>query len=301
MDKTAKRVDVRYYSIGGVTICLRSGLPFKDSTFQAKFEKFRVAGPAKRDNITVEHHFGIPVAGRIPAGIEVYNKLPWVIVKSRKKLIYKCVSRCGQKERVHNLVLSDISHSRFDIYHADKNAYLKGGLHSLTMLPSDQILFAGVLSGRRAAYLHACGVVFSGKGLLFAGHSGAGKTTLAKMCDRRGGLVLCDDRIVARGHGGRFRIYGTWSNGEFSKVSGENAPLKGIFFLRKAGIDRISRIEDKKEIFRQLGACLIKPLQTVGWWEKMLVLLEQISRSVPAYTLDFNKAGRVVELLRKLR
>ncbi|MFA5319589.1 MAG: hypothetical protein WBE75_00565 [Candidatus Omnitrophota bacterium] len=299
--KAAKSGNAKYYRLAGIDICLLSDLPFSERTFHPKFREFESVKPARGEMVLIKHHFSLPLLDPGSLGTEVYNAPPWVVYRSKDRLVYKCVSREGTKERIHNLVLSDICRSRFDIYHADKNAYLRGGAYSLTLLPSDQILLAGVLSSRRACYIHACGIIYANEGLLFAGHSGAGKTTLARMFSKHGGQVLCDDRIVVRRLGGKFRIYGTWNNGELQRVSRRDAILKGIFFLRKAGVNRIIRIENKKETFKRLSACLIKSLQTVSWWENTLPLLEQITRTVPAYVLEFDKKGKVVELFESSR
>jgi hypothetical protein len=71
--------------------------------------------------------------------------------------------------------------------------------------------------GARVDYLqgfwaHAAGFVMDSKGLLFVGHSDAGKSTMMKML-RSQGEMLCDDRIIVRRWQDGFRIHGTWSHG----------------------------------------------------------------------------------------
>ena len=46
--------------------------------------------------------------------------------------------------------------------------------------------------------LHAAGVVYEGRGMLFLGPSGAGKTSLAYSLGSRGGGILSEDQIVVR-------------------------------------------------------------------------------------------------------
>ena len=66
--------------------------------------------------------------------------------------------------------------------------------------PLDELLLQGLLARGRGAEIHACGIADgSGRGLLFVGQSGAGKTTMARLWEgERGITVLSDDRIILR-------------------------------------------------------------------------------------------------------
>jgi hypothetical protein len=142
-------------------------------------------------------------------------------------------------------------------------------------------------------------VVFQGEGLLFVGHSEAGKSTIVRMLKDKA-EVLCDDRMIVRRRPDGYKIYGTWSHGDVPDVSAASAPLKAILFLDKAAENQLIHIRNKGEIIRKLLGCLIKPLTTNEWWEKMLTLVERLARDVPCYTLKFNQSGKVTRLLDQL-
>ena len=138
-----------------------------------------------------------------------------------------------------------------------------------------------------------------GQGLLFVGHSDAGKSTMVTMLKDRA-EILCDDRNIVRRRGkGNYTIHGTWSHGDVPDVSPNSSSLRSIMFLEQAPENRIVPLTDKKEIMRRLLACLIKPFVTADWWEKMLTLVEKISHELPCYILRFDKSGGVVEVLEK--
>ena len=67
--------------------------------------------------------------------------------------------------------------------------------------------------------------------------------------------------------------------------------------LEKATENHLVPLDDRKEIVKKLLACLVRPLVTADWWEKMLTLVEKIAREVPCYILRFDKSGNVVDLL----
>ena len=169
----------------------------------------------------------------------------------------------------------------------------------MTMFPSDQILLARILADREGFYLHSCGVNFEGKGLLFVGHSEAGKSTMATMLKGKAG-ILCDDRIIIRKRAEGFRIYGTWSHGDVPDVSANSAPLTAIMFLEKAEENKIIPITDKKEAAKRILTCLIRPFVTVDWWDKTLLVVDKVVKAVPCYILKFDKSPEVVNILRKL-
>ena len=172
-------------------------------------------------------------------------------------------------------------------------------MHSLTLFPSDQILIVRILADRDGFYLHSCGVNFEGKGLLFVGHSEAGKSTMATMLKGKA-EILCDDRIIIRKQSKGFKIYGTWSHGDVPDVSANSAPLKAIMFLEKAHKNRLIPMIDKKEVTKKILACLIKPFVTTDWWEKTLLVVDKVVETVPCYILKFDKSGAVVEVLKQL-
>ena len=169
-------------------------------------------------------------------------------------------------------------------------------MHSLTLFATDQILLAQVLADREGCYIHSSGVIFNDKGFLFVGHSDAGKTTMATMLKDKA-EILCDDRMIVRRWKEGFRIHGTWSHGDLPEVSANSAPLKAFLFLEKADENRLIRIDNKKDAITKLLECMIRPLVTKEWWEKMLTLAEKMANEVPCYTLKFDKSGRVVDVL----
>jgi len=142
-------------------------------------------------------------------------------------------------------------------------------------------------------------VVLNGKGILLVGHSDAGKTTAARIL-REQGKVLCDDRIIVRRWPEGFRIHGTWSHGDLADVSADNAPLAAILFLEKADQSRLAPLGRGIETAGLLAQYVVKSLVTADWWEKILDLIENAAREVPAYRLEFEPSRRMVDAILKI-
>jgi hypothetical protein len=197
------------------------------------------------------------------------------------------------------MVVFNAEHTGGRVYSPGKSLFLRGNSHSLSFMPTDQIFLARVLADRNGGFIHAGGVEMDGKGFLFVGHSGAGKTTMVEMLKDRA-CILCDDRIIVRRWEDGYRIHGTWSHGDSPLVSSRSAPLRAILFLEKARQNRLTRLHNRREIMGKLLATLIKPLVSADWWDKMLGLTGQIACEVPCYGLEFDKSGRVGDLLDRL-
>lgn len=288
----------RYFRIADVTIQVEADLPITDRTFDARFDSFLVDGPGA-DTVVLRHHFSLPEVKGADLGREVYRKPPWAIYRRDGSWIYLGISPTPGDPGLHRVAVFNDDHSRGRIYNPNEEWFRRGGLHALTLFPSDQILLARLLPDRDACFLHAAGMAVNGQGLLFVGHSGAGKSTMVTML-RENGEILCDDRVIVRRWPEGFRLHGSWSHGDVPQVSAADAPLRAILFLEKAGTNRLERMEDRKEIVRRLPFFLIKPLVTADWWEKTLGLVEKMSREVPVYRLRFDRSGGVKDVLKPL-
>ncbi len=284
----------RYYSIAGLTLNLESDSAITDETFNTKFKKFQVDLPTA-DIITIRHIFSMCTPLIDDSWHLVYKKEPWAIYQKDNCWIYLGISGDEKRPDFWTAGIFDESHSRGIIYHRDNTSFLNGNNQSLTLFPTDQILLARVLADRQACYVHAAGMILHGQGILFVGHSEAGKSTTVSMLKDEG-EILCDDRIIVRHWPYGFKIHGTWSHGDIPDVSNSSAPLRAIFFLEQSQENSIEPL-DKKAVIRMLPFYVIKPLVTADWWEKILDLVHLISQEVPVYRLKLDRSGKVRDLL----
>jgi hypothetical protein len=100
--------------------------------------------------------------------------------------------------------------------------------------PLDELLMIHRLSRGEGVEMHAVGISDAhGRGHLFLGHSGAGKSTTARLwIDRPGVRILSDDRIILRAHEGQIWMYGTPWHGDAGIASPDSAPLSDIYLLQ---------------------------------------------------------------------
>jgi MoaA/NifB/PqqE/SkfB family radical SAM enzyme len=292
-----KREHRRYYRNAGITIQIDSDIPIGPHTFDKAVSKFEVGEPGD-DIVTIRHHFSLSDMDKKDLGQPVYDRPPWTIYQKGDSWIYVGSSQ-EPDAAAHQISVFNADHSRGRIYNSSDHYFREGGLNSLCLYPTDQILMARIVVSRSAFYLHSAGIIYHKQGLLFVGHSEAGKSTTVKIFKDKA-VILCDDRNILRKQEGRWHVYGTWSHGEIPDVSPESAPLKAIFFLEKSDENNLLPLRDREEILLKLVACLIRPFADAGWWGNILPLVEDVCRNVPCFRMLFDKSGDIVPFIDKI-
>jgi len=114
-----------------------------------------------------------------------------------------------------------------------------------------------LLLAREGGFLvHASSAIRHGRAFLFAGLSGAGKTTISRLAPADATL-LTDEISYVRREAGEYYAYGTPFAGEMAKP-GENAraPLGGLFLLAQGPENRIDDVP-AAEAARALLTCVL--------------------------------------------
>lgn len=156
--------------------------------------------------------------------------------------------------------------------------------------PLDELLIANLLARGRGVELHACGVIdHAGRGHLFVGQSGAGKTTTARMWGDDARSIISDDRVIIRERDGELRMFGTPWHGEAELASPESAPLAGVYLLTQAKENELRELSAPVAVARLFG-CTFPPFHNGAAIDFTMSMLERIVSRVPVrefrFTLD---------------
>jgi hypothetical protein len=154
--------------------------------------------------------------------------------------------------------------------------------------PLDELLMVQLLAAGRGIEMHACGVVDAqGRGLLFTGQSGDGKSTTARLWLQEPGVrVLSDDRIILRAEDGRIWMYGTPWHGDAGLAEPGRAPLCGIYVLRQGPENRL-HVPHPAEMVATLVARSFLPFHNQAGLAFSLELLERVLELVACQELWF--------------
>ncbi|MBI4124633.1 MAG: hypothetical protein HY466_01705 [Deltaproteobacteria bacterium] len=150
-------------------------------------------------------------------------------------------------------------------------------------------------------FIHASASAFPGKGgIVFAGPSGAGKTTLAMLCREHGGAVLLNDErsMLWRDESG-FRVSGTPWPGKSQEVSPLSAPLATLFLIKKAEQNRFVPVS-KKGILDRLIPELFLPSWNREAMSGLFEFCDRLIQKVPVMELHFRQNAGAVEMVKKI-
>lgn len=165
--------------------------------------------------------------------------------------------------------------------------------------PLDELLMVHLLSHGRGVEVHGSGIVSpDGSGTLFAGQSGAGKTTMAKLWLAEPDVtILSDERVVLRQEGDDIWMYGTPWHGDGRIANQGRARLRRVFFLRHAARNQISPVSATDSIAR-LFSCGFAPFHDRGGLDYTLGFLEQVVKHCACHELGFLPDQSAVDFIR---
>ena len=162
--------------------------------------------------------------------------------------------------------------------------------------PLGEALMVSILGRGRGVMVHACGIDHNGRGYLFAGKSGHGKSTIARLWEGQG-RVLNDDRIVVREVDGRFWMFATPWHGDIDTVSPGAVPLDRIFFLRRGNTHRVDPVTGMRSS-AALFARSFPPLWDRDSMAFTLDFFARLTSAAACHELTFARDPSVVNFIR---
>jgi hypothetical protein len=180
----------------------------------------------------------------------------------------------------------------------DRGSFAGRAAASPLEYPLDELMVINRLAFDGGVELHGCGVVDrDGAGYLFAGQSGAGKSTIARLWHRAGATVVSDDRVVVRTAAGRLVMHGTPWHGDGEFAEPVSADLTRIFLLRQAPATRVVELGDAAAT-ALLFACAFPVFHSADALDRTVALLATIVETVPVDALEFTPTPDAIRLIR---
>lgn len=163
--------------------------------------------------------------------------------------------------------------------------------------PQDRAVILGRMCRLNGLMMHASSILVDGRVLVFAGMSGAGKTTLARLWRSHGATLLNDERTLIHKRAGSIRAGASPWHGEENQVSSETGPLAGIFFLKQASVNRLNPLPLTESLPRMMTTAYIPVFMPEGL-RFTLDTCATLLQERPAYELEFTPDARALGLCR---
>jgi hypothetical protein len=192
------------------------------------------------------------------------------------------------------LVNRDFSQARILVR---SHAFIEG-MHALDY-PLDEVMVSHLLGRGRGVELHSCGIIdCDGRGQLFVGQSGAGKSTTARVWLADGDYqIVSDDRVIVRWIDGEWRMFGTPWHGEAALSAQASAPLAAIHLLSQAPQTELIAIPPAQAAAALFG-CAFPPFYDAGSVAFTLACLERLVQDIPVRRLRFMPDRSVIDCIR---
>ena len=174
-------------------------------------------------------------------------------------------------------------------------AFSKGRLFAEGNLPAQEfavnnalmLLFAFASARFDALEMHASVVTRGGRGFLFLGKSGTGKSTHSSLWLKYidGTALLNDDNPVLRVVDGVVRVFGTPWSGKTPCYKNEDAPVGAIVRLRQAPVNEIVRLGLPQAYASVMSSCSgFRPIRVLA--DAQHATIAAIAMQTPCYQLD---------------
>lgn len=149
------------------------------------------------------------------------------------------------------------------------------------------LLYAFAAAPYRALEMHASVVTRGGRGFLFLGKSGTGKSTHSRLWLEyiSGTELLNDDNPVLRVVDGVARVYGSPWSGKTPCYKAQDVPVGAIVRLNQAPHNRIERLSTVQSYASVMASCSgFRPIRALA--DAQHETLTQVVQLVPCYHLE---------------
>jgi hypothetical protein len=195
------------------------------------------------------------------------------------------------------VVTRDGAPDRFDLSRYDFDGWVDLGrrvahvtiaeAHELTLDSLLRVMLSLALPPARGLLVHAASVVRGGRGYLFPGVSGAGKTTLSRLS--ADATLLSDELSIVTMPADGPVVHGTPFWGELARAgAAATAVLAGIYFPRHAPGHAVTPLGERAALTRLLPTVMsfAREADVVA---RVLDLAAELVAAVPCFVLDFRR------------
>jgi hypothetical protein len=142
-------------------------------------------------------------------------------------------------------------------------------------------------------FIHAAGVSFNGKGLLFTGISGKGKSTMAGLWKDYGAGIIHDDRLIIRKSGNNYLMFNT---PVYENECPMESVITGIYIIEHGRENNLIPLKDSSSVSQVMSNC-IQHSWDASMISRLLGSVSDLCSGIPVYSLSFRPDASAIEYI----
>lgn len=278
--------------------------------FQAKGKGFDlVPSSSQKSFLTTSKKFDLAInvlrgPVKVPPGSEEVFKAPYVEEVNGKALKksedFWTVHKHGDYILVHTTMpLSESVNEAMIVIRPGEKAWdiiLDSKDETINPLayPLDGLLIYYLTALNGDIFIHGSGVEYDGCGLLFTGQSGKGKTTIARLFDEAGAVVVHDDRLIIRHIGGEYMMFNT---PVYELERSNYSPLRAIYTISHGKENKASVLGSVESLTSVMANC-IQHHWNAAQIGTLTSAIKDLAEKIPVKSLEFLPEGSIVDFIR---
>ena len=177
-----------------------------------------------------------------------------------------------------------------------KNQLLSDGVDFFSVCSLVLLVFYAHAVQRHMIQIHSSMIDYRGKGLLFLGPSGIGKTTMAELWNQyRDALIINGDMNFVQDTGDEFIGWGTPWHGSSPYCENASVPIQALIILRQASENYIRELSGFEKV-QLVSNNIIYPTWLENGMELCLETLDHLLTKLPVYELSCRPDEDAVKL-----
>jgi hypothetical protein len=237
--------------------------------------------------------------------MELLNKTfsPSIVSSSFTKLNVEIIADYGLSFQDYNVSITKVG-SKVYFQRADYLIESTPDYTSATIHVHDELALKHALMNLYSSYIvyhnwglliHSSCAIQNGKAHIFAGHSGAGKSTAARLSEPR--ALLSDEATIVKITEDEITVFDSPFRSELQSTGYQQpSPLAGIQLLHQAGANRLEKMRKPDALLSLMDKVFYwshDPVET----QRIMGLLRTLVEKVPVYDLHFRKDPTFWELI----
>ena len=161
--------------------------------------------------------------------------------------------------------------------------------------PFSNLLYSRILNNQHGLLIHASGVIDGENGYLFTAVSGTGKSTMARLWQKKGCQIINDDIIAITTRDG-INIHNIPMPHYVDRP--KCAPLKAIFLIKQSPVNYINPLGGALAAMQLMANC-IQQFSDPQYIQRHLGIVSAIAAQVPIFEAGFIPDTNIVDMIRE--